>query len=128
MLWGDTLLESATVGARSGEPALDYIADTATPAQKLDALAAVVARLGADFGDWRTPWGELNRFQRLDDATPPRFDDAAPSTAVPFTSSQWGSLAAFGARRYPVLGSITARRGTASSRPWSSGRACTPAP
>jgi len=29
------------------------------------------------------------------------FDDARPSIAVPFTSSQWGSLASFGARRWP---------------------------
>ena len=33
-----------------------------------------------DFGDWRVPWGEINRFQRLDDSIySPSFDDAAPS-------------------------------------------------
>jgi acyl-homoserine-lactone acylase len=30
-----------------------------------------------------------------------RFDDDRPSIPVPFTSSRWGSLAAFGARTYP---------------------------
>src|ERR1700685_4317120 len=31
----------------------------------------------------------------------PSFDDAGPSIPVGFTSSQWGSLASFGARAYP---------------------------
>ena len=30
-----------------------------------------------------------------------QFDDAKPSIPVGFTSAQWGSLASFGARRYP---------------------------
>ena len=29
------------------------------------------------------------------------FDDAKPSTAIPFASARWGSLASFGAKRYP---------------------------
>ena len=29
------------------------------------------------------------------------FQDAAPSQPIPFTSSRWGSLASFGAHRYP---------------------------
>lgn len=47
------------------------------------------------------PWGTINRFQRLDDAIAPHFDDAKPSIPVPFTSAQWGSLASFGAKAYP---------------------------
>jgi acyl-homoserine-lactone acylase len=47
------------------------------------------------------PWGEINRFQRNDAAIVQTFDDRKPSLPVPFTSSQWGSLAAFGAQRYP---------------------------
>ena len=31
----------------------------------------------------------------------PHFSDAEPSIPVPFTSSRWGSLAAFGASAYP---------------------------
>src|SRR5581483_8024654 len=67
----------------------------------LAALARASDRLVADFGTWRVPWGEINRFQRLDDAIEPSFDDTKPSIPVPFTSSQWGSLASFGARPYP---------------------------
>jgi acyl-homoserine-lactone acylase len=55
----------------------------------------------ADFGTWKTPWGDINRFQRLNDDIAPRFDDAAPSIPVGFPSATWGSLASFGARAYP---------------------------
>ena len=58
--------------------------------------AAVWTSSPTDFGRWNTPWGEINRYQRLDDAIAPHFDDAKPSIPVPFTSAQWGSLASFG--------------------------------
>jgi acyl-homoserine-lactone acylase len=74
---------------------------SATPRQMLDALVAAVDRIAADFGDWRTPWGEINRFQRLTGDIDPRFDDDAPSTPVGFVSGRWGSLASFAARSYP---------------------------
>jgi acyl-homoserine lactone acylase PvdQ len=67
----------------------------------LQSLAAASDRLTADFGTWKTPWGDINRFQRLSDEIAPRFDDARPSIPVGFPSAQWGSLASFGARAYP---------------------------
>ena len=67
----------------------------------LPSLAAASDRLTADFGTWKTPWGEINRFQRLNGEIAPRFDDAGPSIPVGFTSARWGSLASFGARAYP---------------------------
>jgi acyl-homoserine lactone acylase PvdQ len=67
----------------------------------LQSLAAASDRLTADFGTWKTPWGDINRFQRLNDDIAPRFDDASPSIPVGFPSAQWGSLASFGARPYP---------------------------
>jgi acyl-homoserine lactone acylase PvdQ len=67
----------------------------------LQSLAAASDRLTADFGTWKTPWGDINRFQRLNDDIAPRFDDAGPSIPVGFPSAQWGSLASFGARPYP---------------------------
>lgn len=71
------------------------------PAARLAALAEASGRLTADFGTWRTPWGDINRFQRLTGDIVQPFNDAAPSIPVPFTSSVWGSLASFGARPYP---------------------------
>ncbi len=58
-------------------------------------------RLQQDFGSWGVPWGEINRFQRIDGDIVQTFDDAKPSIPVPFASSRWGSLASFGAQRYP---------------------------
>ena len=77
------------------------MAQRSTDADKLAALDDAMARLTADFGSWRVPWGEINRYQRNDAAIVQTFDDAKQSVPVPFASAQWGSLAAFGAKRYP---------------------------
>ena len=70
-------------------------------AAALQALSEAVDRLSADFGTWQTPWGDINRFQRLTGDIVQPFTDSGPSIAVPFTSGRWGSLASFGARAYP---------------------------
>ncbi len=77
-----------------------YIATLAKPQELLEALATVTDKLAADFGTWKTPWGEINRFQRLTGDIVQPFNDAGPSIPVGFTSSRWGSLASFGARSY----------------------------
>jgi acyl-homoserine-lactone acylase len=99
--WGQELWQRSEVAARAaGMPVVDFMASRVSAAERLSALGAAVDRLGADFGSWRTPWGEINRFQRLTADIEPRFDDAAESIPVPFTSAQWGSLATFGARTF----------------------------
>jgi acyl-homoserine-lactone acylase len=100
--WADTLAGSLSREAgAAGVPVYDYLVSRASAAQRLGALAAAVDRLTADFGTWRTPWGEINRFQRLTGDIVQPFSDAGPSIPVPFTSARWGSLASFGARTYP---------------------------
>jgi acyl-homoserine lactone acylase PvdQ len=69
--------------------------------QLLQSLDAASAKLTADFGAWNTPWGDINRFQRLTGDLLQPFNDAAPSIPVGFTSAQFGSLASFGAHAYP---------------------------
>jgi acyl-homoserine-lactone acylase len=66
----------------------------------VQALAAASDKLAADFGSWKTPWGDINRFQRLTDDIVHPFNDAGPSIPVGFSSARWGSLASFGARTY----------------------------
>jgi len=85
---------------RAGLPEYDYLISTLTPRQWLEALGAATDKLTADFGSWKTPWGQINRYQRIDDDITPKFNDAEPSIPVPFTSAVWGSLASFGARQY----------------------------
>jgi acyl-homoserine-lactone acylase len=102
VFWGEELWGRTGADARrAGMNMYDYMATRAPAAQRLEALAAASDRLRADFGAWRTPWGEINRFQRLTGAIVQPFSDAGASIPVGFTSSQWGSLASFGARRYP---------------------------
>src|SRR5258708_6268527 len=99
VFWGQELLRRVAPEARdAGMSALAYATERATPAERLGALAAARDLLAADYGTWQTPWGNINRFQRINDDIAPRFDDAGPSIPVPFTASLWGSLAAFGAR------------------------------
>ena len=87
----------APVGGTTGNDGWDRIsADT-----MLQSLAAASDKLAADFGKWQTPWGEINRFQRLTADIVQPFNDEGPSIPVPFPSATWGSLASFGARAYP---------------------------
>jgi acyl-homoserine-lactone acylase len=117
--WGDKLWNEVSDAAiASGLDAhttdlreIDYIAEKATPKQRLDALAATVARLEKDFGYWGVPWGEINRYQRLDDSIEPHFDDSKSSIGVPFTASRWGSLAASNAHRWPNTNKYYGRSG-----------------
>lgn len=102
VFWGEAMWAKAAPAAKAqGLNPYDFMADGLTAADKLAALAEASDRLTADFGSWKTPWGQINRFQRNDGAIVQTFDDAKPSIPVPFTSAQWGSLASFGAKRWP---------------------------
>lgn len=95
VFWATDIVRS--LGPSPGIPSDDNVAAKATPAQMLEALTRASDKLAADFGKWRTPWGEINRFQRLTGDIVQPFNDAAPSIPVGFTSGNWGSLASFGA-------------------------------
>jgi len=102
VFWGEALWAKAAPAARAaGMSVWDYMAEKSPPADKLAALSEAQDRLVADFGSWKTPWGEINRFQRLNGDIVQTFRDDGPSIPVGFTSSRWGSLASFGAQRYP---------------------------
>ena len=95
VFWGEAVRRGGGRGMQQDQVA-------ALPAERLLlALDSASQKLASDFGAWKTPWGEINRFQRINDDIVSNFNDAGPSIAVPFTSSQWGSLASFGARQYP---------------------------
>jgi acyl-homoserine-lactone acylase len=100
-LWGDELWSQAKADA-DAENLSVYVdmAERTSAEQRLSVLAAVSDRLQHDFGSWRVPWGDINRCQRLTGDIVQKFNDAAPSIPVEFTSARWGSLASYGARRY----------------------------
>ena len=101
--WGDALWTlTSGAAATAGIAGDDYMATRATGGRSGSRRSPRrLGRLATDFGTWKTPWGEINRFQRLTGDIVQQFDDSAPSIPVPFTSARWGSLASFGARTYP---------------------------
>ncbi|HVS81966.1 MAG TPA: acylase [Pyrinomonadaceae bacterium] len=101
VFWAEDIQRSVGAEARrAGMSVPDYIAGKATAEQLLKSLSAASDKLAADFGTWKTPWGDINRFQRLTDDIVHPFSDAGPSIPVGFTSAIWGSLASFGARSF----------------------------
>jgi acyl-homoserine-lactone acylase len=110
--WGQELLNRVTEPARAkGMTVYDYIVSETTPREKLEALDRAVTKLETSFGTWQTPWGEINRFQRLSGNVQGEFDDAQPSLAVGFASATWGSLAAYGATQQGGTKRIYGTRG-----------------
>ncbi|MBX2917044.1 MAG: penicillin acylase family protein [Cyclobacteriaceae bacterium] len=104
MYWGIELRQRVFSRIPAGSSQLEiinYMTEQTTAEEKLTALATVVAEFNRDFGKWNIAWGEVNRFQRLTGNINETFDDSKPSLAVASASSFWGSLAAFGSRKYP---------------------------
>ena len=76
----------------------EYMSKTAPPKERLAIFQKSLEKLESDFGTWKTPWGEFNRYQRNDGKIQQDFDDAKPSIPVGMASSSWGALASFGTR------------------------------
>ena len=69
-------------------------------ATKIGVLQDVLKKLKTDFGTWEVAWGEINRFQRINNTLKPTYDDNQPSIPSPFASSTWGSLPSYNSRAY----------------------------
>jgi acyl-homoserine-lactone acylase len=96
IFWGQELIDRKGAEARDAdEPVYDYLLGNLADGERIDALVVAIEKLQRDYGKWQTPWGEINRFQRLTDDIVQPFDDAKPSLPVGFASSQWGALASF---------------------------------
>lgn len=85
----------------SGKSLFDYIATEVPGEVLLEGLTRAVTKLTDDFGTWKTPWSEINRYQRLTGDIVQNFDDTKPSLPVDFASARWGSLASFASWTYP---------------------------
>ena len=103
VFWGEEIGRRVDDAARAGGHAGRRVHRAASRAASSCCRRSSTAsdKLTADFGTWKTPWGDINRFQRLTGDIVQPFNDAAPSIPVGFTSARWGSLASFGARTYP---------------------------
>lgn len=100
--WAQALMDSVSDEAgAAGINIYDYMAANASAAQHLDALREASAELESDWGSWQAPWGEVNRYQRINGDIVQQFNDEEESWPVGFASGRWGALASFGSRKYP---------------------------
>ena len=76
----------------------DANAKIPSPAELQVVFIQTLEQMNADFGSWNTPWGQINRFQRLSGDITAGFDDSKPYIPIGLASGNWGALAAYGAR------------------------------
>ena len=76
----------------------DANAKIPAPAELQAVFIQTLEQMNADFGSWNTPWGQINRFQRLSGDITAGFDDSKPYIPIGLASGNWGALAAYGAR------------------------------
>ena len=76
-------------------------AATATEAELLPPLQAVIKELTTKFGKWEMAWGEINRYQRISSDITQKYRDDQPSFPVGFASASWGMLPSYNSRYYP---------------------------
>ncbi|MTI20404.1 acylase [Fulvivirga sp. RKSG066] len=77
-----------------------YYRNDLSAEERITHFNTTLDKLAEDFGQWNTPWGEINRFQRLTGDIKHPFDDDAFSEPVGMASGSWGALASYGARSY----------------------------
>ncbi|TLP82677.1 acylase [Maribacter sp. ACAM166] len=77
---------------------VEYWGGDSPNAEKLALFEETLETLQTDFGKWQMPWGDINRYQRLNGDVKQAFNDSLPSVGVGFASGTWGALAAYGAR------------------------------
>jgi acyl-homoserine lactone acylase PvdQ len=103
VLWGDMMMarmpRAKTV--EEGTYATDRIttmANNTDPKVQITCLLTTIADLQKRYGTWKVQWGDINRYQRLEDGT---FDDSKPSIPVGQVSSAFGQLPSFVSRAMP---------------------------
>ncbi len=77
---------------------MEHFGSKSPEGERLRIFEEVIDQLTEDFGTWKIPWGEVNRYQRLNGDIRQAFDDDKPSIAIGFASGRWGALAAYGVR------------------------------
>jgi len=66
--------------------------------EKLNLLYETIKDLQKQFGSWKIPWGNINRYQRVGNGE--NFDDKKASLPVGLASATWGSLPSYQSRRF----------------------------
>jgi acyl-homoserine lactone acylase PvdQ len=77
---------------------IEHFGNGSFRSERLKIFEQAIEKLKDDFGQWNTPWGDINRLQRLTGDIDLPVDDAQASIPIGMASGRWGALAAFGAR------------------------------
>lgn len=75
-----------------------YMAEESSYEERLEVFDKAFKQLVSDFGRWDIPWGEYNRYQRINGDIVQKFNDSLPSLPIGMASGYWGALASFGTR------------------------------
>jgi len=75
-------------------------AATASAEQLVNPLLFVIKVLTLKYGKWQVPWGDINRYQRLNNNIPEKYNDSLPSIPVGFASALWGQLPSYNSRYF----------------------------
>ncbi|MFD3003049.1 acylase [Pontibacter toksunensis] len=78
----------------------DYYAKASPEKERLALFQQTIEQLEKNFGQWNTPWGEINRYQRINGDIQQAFNDSLPSLPIGMASGNWGALASYGANTY----------------------------
>jgi len=66
-----------------------------------EALQLATRQLNNRYGSWQTPWGNINRYQRLTGSLQETYDDKQPSLPSGMAAATWGCLPSFVSRYVP---------------------------
>ncbi len=94
-----------------GMDLITYFGTTSPMGERRRVFEEVIDQLISDFGTWDLPWGEVNRYQRLNGDIRQAFEDNKPSIPIGLASGRWGALAAYGARYHNHTKKIYGTRG-----------------
>ena len=78
---------------------MNYMSNEPSGDERMYVLTQAVKQLKEDFGSVIVPWGEFNRYQRINGDIQQQYNDSLPSTPVGMASASWGALASFGTRK-----------------------------
>jgi acyl-homoserine lactone acylase PvdQ len=107
VIWGEKILPAINRTKMTDDRVVDFVEKTkqfAAVASGDDLLLpflATINELIIQFGNWKMPWGEINRFQRISSSLDNKFDDSKPSIPDGFVSSTWGMLPSYSSRTFP---------------------------
>ena len=74
---------------------ISYMSKESSAMERLEVFNKALDRLESDFGSWKTPWGEYNRYQRINGDIEQKFNDDQPSIPIGMASGIWGALASY---------------------------------